>query len=524
MVISITKELKVKQQQLALAATLEDKLDIAYEIYIETTALLDSLPDGDRQKPNIERLQQNAVRFMKILLNVESDEKMIVLAERRQKMKEYDSRYLPGREPIAKIEVGESESTHLGELAKKSDSANSEEIEEAQKKGRVARYNWKRLASLAVALDQRRIMRVNDSSRHLDKGYRGGRRTRETIFLTPEQRASHRIVIKDGVFYKPKSTTSVEFDRCDTTAMTSHEKPSYAAYTVNAQGEISIFNHHGMADFYAHSSMNSGTSVLAAGEIKIVKGQLREITTHSGHYQPSIENVYRTLKYFQQQGVDISATQIRDFGRPPRDTNISYIQHKTKTHPKIYLKASDVVRWGNKLGLGKLQPSTSTSTFKMNPIEAQRSTVLSLSRKLRGEIDSLIKDLQEHKQAIEGRWKIEDFFRSIHHYFAGKGSYKDMKDSQIRTLDSTIEDLTSLKQSISEQVRVLLSEGSPTIPESLTGMRRELQDRFKEQAKKAIAVETEYGRSDLGLSSHMEKTLIEEDEEEATPEKSGPQI
>lgn len=105
----------------------------------------------------------------------------------------------------------------------------------------------------------------------------------ETKFLDKEQRAQHRVNIVHGKFKKDNA----DFD---TSQMIAHGKTGFAAFTLNANGELSVFNHLGMRDKIAHSSMNSGSPVVAAGELKIQNGKLLAINTHSGHYRPSLFN------------------------------------------------------------------------------------------------------------------------------------------------------------------------------------------------------------------------------------------
>jgi len=65
---------------------------------------------------------------------------------------------------------------------------------------------------------------------------------------------------------------------------------------------------------------------LGAGELKIQNGQVTDITMHSGHYNPTIENVHKILNFFAKQGVDISKVQVHGFEKIPQlpctyDTN-----------------------------------------------------------------------------------------------------------------------------------------------------------------------------------------------------------
>jgi hypothetical protein len=98
--------------------------------------------------------------------------------------------------------------------------------------------------------------------------------------------------------------------------MRSHDKDGYGAYTMNANGEISIFMHHNMTDKIAHSSMNAGSPVVAAGEMMIKKGILQVITTHSGHYRPTLFNVSRALEYFVTHGIDIREAKVVTWDNP----------------------------------------------------------------------------------------------------------------------------------------------------------------------------------------------------------------
>ncbi len=134
---------------------------------------------------------------------------------------------------------------------------------------------------------------------------------KRATYLTAEERAKFRINIRNGIFVK-------DGQPFDTSTMRSHGKQGYGAYTLNANGEISVFIHNmGMGtDRMFHSSMNAGAPVVAAGELKIQNGVLIEITTSSGHYRPSLFNVQRALEHFVLNKIDISQTQVRTFVNP----------------------------------------------------------------------------------------------------------------------------------------------------------------------------------------------------------------
>lgn len=126
---------------------------------------------------------------------------------------------------------------------------------------------------------------------------------------TPEDRAEYRVNIYRGKVVKEGNVFS-------TTKMPSHDKKGFAAYTLNTNGELSTFTHNRMCDQVAHSTMNAGVPVVAAGEIQIENGVLKKISTHSGHYRPTLFNVYRLLEHLSNRGMYISQAKIVTFDNP----------------------------------------------------------------------------------------------------------------------------------------------------------------------------------------------------------------
>lgn len=124
-----------------------------------------------------------------------------------------------------------------------------------------------------------------------------------THFFRPYGRNRYRVHIYQGLFYQHGKPF-------DTSAFIAHEKAGYAAFTLNANGELSVFQHEGNLIKTKHSSMNSGSPVVGAGELVIKNGKLITINTYSGHYQPTLFNVYRTLQHFADKGIDLTETMI----------------------------------------------------------------------------------------------------------------------------------------------------------------------------------------------------------------------
>ncbi len=162
------------------------------------------------------------------------------------------------------------------------------------------------------AITNQNLLDVNRRGRELDRKYNSN-------YFTPEERAKHRLMIRNGEFYH-------EGEKFDSSNLVAHGEEGYAAFTVNANGEISFFKHlcgkpdeDQEGEILFHSSMNAGSPVIAAGEFRIENGQLKEINTHSGHYRPSLFNVYRLLNHFQDKGVDLSNVEVLTFNKLPKE-------------------------------------------------------------------------------------------------------------------------------------------------------------------------------------------------------------
>ncbi|AHE65885.1 hypothetical protein [Legionella oakridgensis] len=151
------------------------------------------------------------------------------------------------------------------------------------------------------------LLDVTDESKTDDLDYR-------ITFFNVKQRASFNLEIRHGLFHK----SGIVFDSSNFVA---HGKKGYVAFTLNAMGELSVFNHLGghpdnFGSRMTHSSMNAGAPVLIAGEMQIKQGKLMCINTYSGHYQPSLYSINRFLNYLNDRGMDISQCAVL-LSRPP---------------------------------------------------------------------------------------------------------------------------------------------------------------------------------------------------------------
>lgn len=155
--------------------------------------------------------------------------------------------------------------------------------------------------NIQSAFEANELLDVNQEDKRADS--LSGR-----TYLSTEQRAEYRIDISNGKFHK-------EGRVFDSAHLKAHNKAGYVAFTLNANGELSVFEHvYGELDKQGrkltHSSMNAGAPVLAAGEMNIRNGKLISINTYSGHYTPSLYSVMRFLEYLSDKGIDISESKV----------------------------------------------------------------------------------------------------------------------------------------------------------------------------------------------------------------------
>lgn len=182
--------------------------------------------------------------------------------------------------------------------------------------GRYLLYYYARLLDYAVSKDEiandaflkralkiGHLLDVNPSDKVSDFDSEFG-----VDYLNKEQRIKYDVTIHNGLFYQNGQLF-------DSTEKIAHDKKSYVAYTLNANGQLSCFEHlYGLVnDDYqsiSHSSINAGAPVLSAGEMEIKQGKLISINTFSGHYNPSLHSLVNFLDYLSERGVDISATYV----------------------------------------------------------------------------------------------------------------------------------------------------------------------------------------------------------------------
>ncbi len=157
------------------------------------------------------------------------------------------------------------------------------------------------VVEIEKAIQQSELLDVSDKTKQCEIA-------EKTIFFDKQARSKYRVHINDGRFMKDGKLF-------DTSGMSSHGMKDYAAFTLNTNGELSVFNHLFGEDNIVHSSINAGAPVICAGELKIKKGLLEAVNTHSGHYCPTVFNIYRLLQFFSNNDISLSLVMIYTYDK-----------------------------------------------------------------------------------------------------------------------------------------------------------------------------------------------------------------
>lgn len=340
-------------------------LDKAYEVYLDNDAhLMDKelaqeflIYALDIKKPN-ELLNAQIISSMRL----------------RDQVKESNPNFIPGRSPFPQ------------------DLTTPEVLAAVAKTESFRKTDNPTIQSL---FEQRDLLDVISKAKMKDSGGKRGQNKR-TIFFNPQERDTFRVDIHQGNFMSMG-------ERVSTNSSTSHGKNGFAAFTLSVDGELSVFPHidHDKTGI-AHSSMNEGKPVVCAGEVKIENGKLLAITTYSGHYRPTLYNIYKALDYFEQRGVDISKTKLHSFENPAE----MGISTKPSEYPRFY------------------------ESYAKDLMQSYKSEI-------RGQLHSVRQDLENYKSSREGL-----FHRIFHH--------SDLTAEKLEITKSLIEYLDIQEQALNK--------------------------------------------------------------------------
>ncbi|MDF1758104.1 MAG: hypothetical protein P1U74_07380 [Legionellaceae bacterium] len=289
-----------------LEETLANRIDFAWEVY-----------SGEKYS---DEYRKPALKFLLYALDITHheniNEQLIKLMKDRSTHKENNPEYIPGKSPTR---IPFDPKTTLPEKT-------------------IAHGQTENL-DIKNAIIRGELLDVNERSKAIDQ-------KEKTVFLKAKGRAEHQVLIHSGKL-------TMRGKPFDSSGMIAHDKRGFAAFTLNANGELSVFKHKNMRDRYAHSSMNAGKPVVAAGEFQVEGGVVKAINTHSGHYAPSLFSVYRFLEHLSQHQVDISQTKvitqqnpsefIQDIHSTPFEYMHTYEQYYATDASELYNKLDAVI-------------------------------------------------------------------------------------------------------------------------------------------------------------------------------------
>lgn len=84
-------------------------------------------------------------------------------------------------------------------------------------------------------------------------------------------------------------------------------------YAIDGYGNLFVTDAIGLTkhvEYFNHSSFNAGKAVMSAGELTIVQGKLTRINNNSGHYKPTRANLHTAVKFFTEEGLDLSNANV----------------------------------------------------------------------------------------------------------------------------------------------------------------------------------------------------------------------
>ena len=108
---------------------------------------------------------------------------------------------------------------------------------------------------------------------------------------------------QQGAIYKSYNTQILDGKISKVTAKGAVNTTGRYDFVVTAEGKLIVGT--------GHYNLSGGASkVQAAGQIKIVNGNVREITNSSGHYKPTVQQGQEAVGILKSAGVNTSGTRV----------------------------------------------------------------------------------------------------------------------------------------------------------------------------------------------------------------------
>lgn len=124
-------------------------------------------------------------------------------------------------------------------------------------------------------------------------------------YLDDLERLEYELAVVDGKLYTKNGKLF------DTSLARTAFSENNAIFVMSKDGRIYASLQHSVGEFH-HSSFLAGEAVASAGELKVIKGVINEVTRKSGHYQPSKYFNNQFIKHLAKEGVDVKNIVIKD--------------------------------------------------------------------------------------------------------------------------------------------------------------------------------------------------------------------
>lgn len=124
-------------------------------------------------------------------------------------------------------------------------------------------------------------------------------------YLDDVERLEYELAIVDGKLYTKNGKLF------DTTLADTIFSRGKSIFVMSKDGRIYSPLSHSVEKFH-HSSFLARSEVASAGELRVIKGIIEEVTRKSGHYQPSKSINIQLIKQLEKEGVKVKDIIVSD--------------------------------------------------------------------------------------------------------------------------------------------------------------------------------------------------------------------
>ena len=134
---------------------------------------------------------------------------------------------------------------------------------------------------------------------------------RSTQYIRDEtERRRYKLVFRKGLAYKRMTEGGLEkYDTKDETGK--DDEPGEAIFVMDRDGRI-YTGSYARSQFH-HSSFLAGGWSLAAGVMKITRGQVETVCPDSGHYQPGVQQMLNVVERLKTYDVNLTKLTVKLF-------------------------------------------------------------------------------------------------------------------------------------------------------------------------------------------------------------------